>query len=330
MTFFDPKEEVMDIELTQHGKRLLSKGLLRPTYYLFFDDDILYDASHANNTLESQNAIEKRITQETPRIKTQYNFSGLSENILADSLPPTSEAYFSLNHALGTSNMQSEHYPGWNINMFGKDGPTIEKSVEHLTSSFVTLKIPQNNILLNFKTTVSSEFSTSTIDEDVNLSSQVKADGTYISVQPRTLLMEVLENNTTFGNENFDIEVFIQDKEVELDDAGEIVRELDAWTPLSFKKRHEQIVDGILLDEQPEVCHDLDPTYVEYYFDIFTDSEISEETRNSMQVTKTAQNRYVSKDTASTPITTLEIADIYSKVVPDEACPVDPCDDKTS
>ena len=35
MTFFDPKEEVMDIELTQHGKRLLSKGLLRPTYYLF-------------------------------------------------------------------------------------------------------------------------------------------------------------------------------------------------------------------------------------------------------------------------------------------------------
>ena len=302
MTFFDPKEEVMDIELTQHGKRLLSKGLLRPTYYLFFDDDILYDASCAGNALESQNAIEKRI------------------------------AYFSLNHALGTSDMQSEHYPGWNINMFGKDGPTIEKSVEHLTSSFVTLKIPQNDISLNFKTTVSSQFSTPTIDEDVNLSSQVKADGTYISVQPRTILMEVLENNTSFGNENFDIEVFIQDKEVELDDAGETVRELNAWTPLSFKKRHEQIVDGILLDEQPEVCHDLDPTYVEYYFDIFTDSEISEETRNSMQVTKTAQNRYVSKDTANTPATTFEIADIYSKVVPDEACPVeaDPCDDKTS
>jgi|TARA_R110000824_G_scaffold125126_2_gene284044 hypothetical protein len=330
MTFFDPKEEVMDIELTQHGKRLLSRGRLKPSYYLFFDDDVLYDSACAGNTLESQNAIEKRILEETPRVKTQYNFAGLSEDVLADSLPSTAERHFSINHALGTSDIQSDYYPGWNINMFGDDGPTITKSVEHLTSSFVTLKIPQNDISLDFKTTVSSELSTPTIDEDVNLSSHVKADGTYISIQPRTLLMEVLESNTSFGNENFDIEVFIQEKELDLADDGSIIGELDAWTPLSFKKKRASIVDGILLDEQPEICHDLDPTYVEYYFDIFTDNEISEETRDSMQVTKTMQNMYVSKGTSGTPAATFAMADIYSKVVPDDACPVDPCDDKTS
>ena len=42
MTFFDPKEEVLNIELTQHGTRLLSQGKLSPSHYLFFDDDILY------------------------------------------------------------------------------------------------------------------------------------------------------------------------------------------------------------------------------------------------------------------------------------------------
>ena len=37
MTFFNKKEEVLDIELTPHGKGLLSQGKFRPSYYLFFD-----------------------------------------------------------------------------------------------------------------------------------------------------------------------------------------------------------------------------------------------------------------------------------------------------
>ena len=74
MTFFDPKEEVLNIELTQHGKRLLSQGKLKPSYYLFFDDDILYDINYAGITTEGQNSIEGRIQEDTPRIKTQYNF----------------------------------------------------------------------------------------------------------------------------------------------------------------------------------------------------------------------------------------------------------------
>ena len=54
MEFFNKKEEVIDFKLTQYGRFLLSKGKLKPTYYSFFDDNILYDASKAN-ILEEQN-----------------------------------------------------------------------------------------------------------------------------------------------------------------------------------------------------------------------------------------------------------------------------------
>ena len=38
--FFDKKEEVINIELTQYGKHLLSKGKFRPEYYAFYDQRI--------------------------------------------------------------------------------------------------------------------------------------------------------------------------------------------------------------------------------------------------------------------------------------------------
>ena len=41
MSFFNKKEDVIEIQLTQHGKYLLSKGRFKPAYYAFYDDDII-------------------------------------------------------------------------------------------------------------------------------------------------------------------------------------------------------------------------------------------------------------------------------------------------
>ena len=57
MFFMNKKEEVIDIELTPYGKRLLSMGKMKPTYYAFFDDNIMYDAAYAGIE-ESQNIIQ--------------------------------------------------------------------------------------------------------------------------------------------------------------------------------------------------------------------------------------------------------------------------------
>lgn len=40
--FLDPKERIMDVILTQHGRKLLSQGKLIVKYYRFFDDEIDY------------------------------------------------------------------------------------------------------------------------------------------------------------------------------------------------------------------------------------------------------------------------------------------------
>ena len=44
MEFFDSKQEVIDVRLTQFGKRLLARGQFKPAFYQFFDDDILYNS----------------------------------------------------------------------------------------------------------------------------------------------------------------------------------------------------------------------------------------------------------------------------------------------
>ena len=76
MSFFDKKEEVIDLQLTQFGKQLLSLGKFKPAYYAFFDNNILYDSSYSGMSGEAINQIEPRIQDETPYNKTQYVFSG--------------------------------------------------------------------------------------------------------------------------------------------------------------------------------------------------------------------------------------------------------------
>jgi len=38
MEFFNKKEEVLDVQLTEYGKYLLSQGRMKPAFYAFYDD----------------------------------------------------------------------------------------------------------------------------------------------------------------------------------------------------------------------------------------------------------------------------------------------------
>jgi hypothetical protein len=94
MKFLNKKERVLDIQLTQYGKHLLSKGTFRPTHYAFFDDDIIYDRKYASPNksdgtgdrdssswpAEPQNEIEDRIKQDL-RLETQYVFNSIEDDI---------------------------------------------------------------------------------------------------------------------------------------------------------------------------------------------------------------------------------------------------------
>ena len=57
---------------------MLSRGLFKPSYYAFSDDEVIYDARwvSGSNGDGEQSDIETRIQEETPRLKTQYRKVG--------------------------------------------------------------------------------------------------------------------------------------------------------------------------------------------------------------------------------------------------------------
>ena len=183
MEFFDKKEEVIDIQLTQYGKHMLSLGKFKPTQYAFFDGDVIYDSRYASGS-EKQSEIEKRI-KEVPRLKAQYVYSGIETQITkinklvkegeiygdTDSAPgiqlgslgkpglmlmddvtfqPTAEKNYSLTLPLGESSISSDYYPAWDIKFLhssasvNADGTSF---INELTgTTFKSLRIPQGEV----------------------------------------------------------------------------------------------------------------------------------------------------------------------------------------
>ena len=109
-------------------------------------------------------------------------------------------------------------------------------------------------------------------------SSTVKDDGTFIRIVPENLLIDIREQNTEYLRDNFEIEVFLVEEVTET----------------------EGVVD-----------------YVNYYFDIFVDSEVSEDILcSSIEMLKSNGHRIESeiicpesKKVARAPIYTSRISE---------------------
>ena len=80
MGFFDKKEEVLNIELTPYGRKLLSQGKMKPYCYSFFDDDILYNSEKGGFT-ENNTQTKDRILNQTISLKPQRTYKGVESNI---------------------------------------------------------------------------------------------------------------------------------------------------------------------------------------------------------------------------------------------------------
>ena len=73
-SFFNQKEEVMNIQLTPYGRSKLAAGELSPKYYAFYDKEIIYDGVYGAVT-ENQNDIVTRITTSTPKFEPITRFT---------------------------------------------------------------------------------------------------------------------------------------------------------------------------------------------------------------------------------------------------------------
>jgi hypothetical protein len=156
---------------------MLAKGKLKPTYYAFYDDDILYDRRHANSSAENQNDIKKRILDETPRLHTQYEFVGIESNFqkrptkfgqneevidgeghtsttLADALGEYAEQNnYGLYGPLGTRAISSlddnQKQPRYTLDFL--EGELVDAAEYRTASNHPTIKVPQLNVELTTK-----------------------------------------------------------------------------------------------------------------------------------------------------------------------------------
>ena len=280
MEFFNKKEEVIDLKLTQFGRHLLSKGKFKPVFYSFFDDNILYDGSKAD-VVELQNDAEKRI-RETPTMHHQVSFSSLEKEFnnnynkvlsgevtaTSEDLQRTAEKHYALPQPIGTSDINSDFSPAWSVQFLNG---LISGSVSYLnlaekSGGKNTQLVPQ----------ISSELEIGMIDvvEDgageEEFEEGLAGSSVVISSDDNELyiLLKVAENNGLFQKKNFDIELFEIEEEVQ----GGVT--IETLKQLGFSMTQEAETEVSFVDE---VTPDADTTHVEYYFDLLIDDEINDE-----------------------------------------------------
>lgn len=293
MKFLNSKEEVLDIELTQYGKYLLSKGKFNPEYYAFFDTDVLYDGTYAGLN-EAQNNVHDRV-KETPQLESQYLFHGVETEVSkinqfirmggvdaegrfkelnSKKIQQTPERHYSLTAPLGTISLDSVSAPAWFLDVRDGEisGTTYFKSGDH-----PTLKIPQIDMTdLEYQTMIKKQAieSDSEVRTDLGLLTNSFPDGSFIDVVEDEITIDVLEFNSINGSENFEIEVFA------IEDENVATNEKENLIPLFFASKKLQLVkDGILLEENQinTETATLDTSSVEYFFEILTDEEVEDD-----------------------------------------------------
>lgn len=283
MEFFDRKQEVLDIQLTPLGKRLMQMGRLKPEFYAFYDNDIMYDGQYAGIT-ETQNNVEERI-KEVPRIKQQtYLYSAeqkINKNTSANDLPIFQENLFesmflpgtqqkinpeSIEEkqrelegfgVLGNMSYTTNESPYWMVNFFEAG---ITGSLSTLTGSN-NQNIPKIECDVQYKFVLGEALDSAAqgtetagiiydFDPEAHEEGEtiLAEDGTFLTVIEDSLFIKVEEKNTHFLNENFDVEVY----KIQTDGTEE---------KLYFENSEDS-------ENQ---------NHVEYYFDVLVDSEIDDE-----------------------------------------------------
>jgi hypothetical protein len=299
--FLDKKEEVYEFQLTEYGKHLHSIGKLKPEYYAFFDDDILYDTSGSGYT-ENQNMTRVRIQEDTPALKATVTRTSAETRVTqfinnlegpigsSNSDPANRTAYFrqpvfedkgKINaYALGRSSLNTQYNPSWKATILSK--AEISSSQDHINTSDYIEHIPQLNITLDYYTYFKSgDLSDNSITAHLK-SSAGDETGIFLALNEDYLLLEILEENTDFEKENFDIEIYHSSSAPI--GTGSFVQL--AYTPES--KNHFVF--------PREINNSLNaPGNVEYYFNVLVDKEIPYEVIEELNISEKALSTNASR-----------------------------------
>ena len=262
--FFNQKEEVIRLELTPYGKEKFSKGEFMPTYYAFYDNDILYDGVHGGIT-ESQNNIVTRISTNTPRFGPFVRFTGsvapvVSLNSLdaSNDFVQATSASAPFNRFVGDSSPWSDYMPSWHITLNDRSNVALTGVTKFRAAD--TIPVVTASLLI--------KYDLEELDDDITL---------YMLNENQNLTLDVQEINTLFKlNGNYDIEIFKVDESNRVRALQFINPESDDADNLFFQAQAGTLSNTIegTEEEIQQAYPKLDNTYVEYYLDVLLDAEI--------------------------------------------------------
>ena len=264
MTFFNRKEDVIKIELTPHGRKLLSQGKLKPFYYAFFDDDILYDSNRggfSETNLESKG----RILSGSVYMRPQTNYKGV-ESKLEDRRSFETENH--LLYPIGSNKIEEKKSNGWSVSFLHNTASSATNTLSG--DSTPTLSIPQVECTVQYELSIGS-VTKATAGKTYNpiMPEQRLTGDSFIDIKEDQILAHMMEKNGFNIGGSLEIEVFLYDQDEQ------------NTQKLSFLEQDDLIVNNILTDPndllgalyKAEAVAD-DPKFVEYWLRIRTDKKI--------------------------------------------------------
>lgn len=262
MTFFNKKEDVIKIELTSHGKNLLSHGKLKPAYYAFYDDNILYNTDKAG--FSETNAESKgRILSGTVYQKPQTNYRGV-ESRNSDMRGWETENH--LLYPIGTNRVEEDNLNGWNVTFLHNTASTVSKT--YGSSTISTLNIPQVECTVEYKLVVESIADAYIKNKISTLTPDVAFGENFVHIKDQQLLVEISEKNGFKHKDSLEVEVYLFEQDE------------STFKRLKFEKERDRIQNDILvekstLDDLFGEPPDNNADYVGYFFDLAFDKMIS-------------------------------------------------------
>ena len=288
MTFYDRKEEVIQITLTKFGRQLYSRGKLKPVYFAFFDDDVLYGTDHAGFS-ENPSSAGDRIKQST-RIRPLSSRVGADRKmkLKISSKQVSDDKRGLLTSKIGNSDPLTDYNPSWNVNIANGDissnartsQVTWKTTPSGTKETIESENIPQINLSdLNCKIK-----KIDTPDTMAKLYGKILEDGSGITVDMSSgeLLVSLVEENSPESYDNFDLELFeveeVEDDKLKGASTDKHYREV--LRPLFFEKRGKGVVDDVLIGDGRGTSPDPsdNPAFASYFLNIEADREIPRNT----------------------------------------------------
>ncbi len=231
MTFFNKKQEVIDVQLTRFGKNLLSRGAFVPEYYQFFDDDIIYNIDKTGTT-EEQNESETRI-RDGIRLKTQHTTVSLEKSFeeqkkliesgqrgvflkMRRQMPPLEKDKL-LMYPLANYKIASQQAPYYALSALDAQISGSLKYPNPLDNGIYKNR-PEITIKPKYSYTVDRRSVRNLEDQDIIIDSEAFIDvtkpkiefldGSTIERHSEDFIIDLEEFATSYGLDNFELEIY--------------------------------------------------------------------------------------------------------------------------